>query len=375
MGTTPERYREVSRQLNNQNEKQLLAEKVIELQYRCSSQPTIKFRHKNTDLSELFPLVKSKSLTIMTFTLGAKFADFVISLLKKADDNCQVRIVCTPIKGFYGALTELIEANPKISVELMLLPDSHIKLLQADDMWLIGSMNLSSTADSLTKAIESKHTKNYRNYRNYEIAALFNEDGRNVANQIWELLDKTERKEKIKINITNISSFKDKINRLISLPPSLPQNDALFFKTNKLEKTELIKEAVGLAFDTLELDCSVFENNFTSISDDDFNYFLNYFNYGGRLVEKNIEELQEIWNKAANNIVPKSIDFDKINSIVNDKRLGDDGTDSWESNDQTLDLKEELIENEKNRINKDYWSTVEDLKKAIAEYIIKKLLS
>ncbi|MBT0726027.1 hypothetical protein HGT73_01300 [Rosenbergiella australiborealis] len=175
------------------------------------------FREKGTGLKELmgnrFPHEKKTScslpeeITVITYTVVNAFSADVTELIKRASEKASLRIAfCYQgknISGIISAFNKLFESRQDLTIQVIVNPHTHIKMLQVDDTLYMGSMNYSSTADS---AQNDGLTDEKESFFNHEVLFYFNRGGKrfseNLFNKIRGLTDSID----FEINRSNYRS-------------------------------------------------------------------------------------------------------------------------------------------------------------------------
>lgn len=125
-------------------------------------------------------------ITIMTYNIRGRFSNDVIEIIRRVDENALITIVFNSGKAtadIIGSFEKIFQVAKKIKINVISNPSTHIKLLQLNDALYAGSMNFSSTADSVDRS------KNHPDsYFNHELIFHFDEGGRAITRGIIEKL-------------------------------------------------------------------------------------------------------------------------------------------------------------------------------------------
>ena len=153
------------------------------------------FREKGVGLKELmgnrFPHEKKasdslpKQITVITYTVVNAFSADVTELIKCASKNVSLRIAfCYQgknISGIICAFNKLFESRQGLTIQVIVNPHTHIKMLQVDDTLYMGSMNYSSTADS---AENDRLADEKESFFSHEVLFYFNSGGKNFSEHL-----------------------------------------------------------------------------------------------------------------------------------------------------------------------------------------------
>jgi len=187
---------------------------------------------------------KLNEITIMTYAIKTNFSSDVLSMIRMANDNALITIAFKYEKeeiennkggnNIEKAFEDIFSINENISINVIANPNTHIKLLQLDDVLYTGSMNFSSTADSVNKSTWGDLKDSYYNH---EVIFHFNEGGRDISRGVIKKLKHTDDSVCFTISIKN---FKKELGKHL--------NDARFIKGNtkikddKIRRNELISK-------------------------------------------------------------------------------------------------------------------------------------
>jgi hypothetical protein len=173
------------------------------------------FRHKCLSLMETIGvgeknkhLASPEEISIITYRPGRKFSSDVINIIKRmSSDNCvnlafnysvnkefeykdEVRIGLKKAKidDLILAFKGIFETNPHLTLNVIASNSVHIKGLQVDDHFYTGSMNFSSTADSVAEYNKSGDDS----FFNHELILHFGSGGKHLAGEILKKIGETE---------------------------------------------------------------------------------------------------------------------------------------------------------------------------------------
>lgn len=131
-------------------------------------------------------------ITIMTYNFNGGFSNDIIKLINRANEDASITIVfncgkaTTNLEQTFCKLFKNINKN--IRIYIIANPNTHIKILQLNDILYAGSMNFSSTADSVDKS----NLDDFRDsYYNHEILFHFHKGGKDIVSGVIDKLKKT----------------------------------------------------------------------------------------------------------------------------------------------------------------------------------------
>lgn len=179
------------------------------------------FREKGVGLKELmgnrFPHEKKlayslpKNITIITYIIVNAFSADVTELIKCASKNVSLRIVfCYQgknILGIISAFEKLFKIRHDLTIQVIVNPHTHIKMLQVDDTLYMGSMNYSSTADSVEN---DRLTDENESFFSHEVLFYFNSGGEIFSEQLFNKIKGLS--DSVDFEINN-SDYSGKIRR------------------------------------------------------------------------------------------------------------------------------------------------------------------
>lgn len=227
MGTFEERYNAVHDEGQLLHSRESLIGQIKKFQPTEKIVPETYFVPKNYDLSDVLPSPKSgykkpvTSLTVITYTIGwGGFAQEVINLINSCKSDAKIRIAFRPQYTSSSFLIKILNTvfntRSTITIDLLLLSDNHIKFLHVDDMYLIGSMNLSSTADGIESSIENPNHK--QNFRNNELVSIFKSGGTEMSDFLWDELSHSQHKFFIQITKDDFKSKLTNVSLMLERP-------------------------------------------------------------------------------------------------------------------------------------------------------------
>jgi len=206
--------------------------------------PDIYFRSKNEAFfGGIEDIHDAESISLITYQIGGCFPPEIVRLIHSSSVDAKIRIAFCPKEGdinncnktyWYNtpeksyaiqALLSLISNSINHrTFEILVLNDNHIKLLQVDDTWICGSMNISSTAAGLENSFNDKGKVTHSNkksipqhFRNNELILRFHNNGQEMSDQIWEsLCSTTSCNNVVKYDHPNgLEEFKSSLKELI----------------------------------------------------------------------------------------------------------------------------------------------------------------
>ena len=181
------------------------------------------FREKGVGLKELmgnrFPHEKQstysllKNITVITYTIANSFSEDVTELIKCASKNLSLRIAFCyqgqKISGIISAFNKLFKSRQDLTIQVIVNPHTHIKMLQVNDTLYMGSMNYSSTADSVEN---NRLTDESESFSNYEVIFYFSRGGKNFSKQLFNKIKGLS--ESVNFEINN-SDYRRKIKQYL----------------------------------------------------------------------------------------------------------------------------------------------------------------
>lgn len=171
-------------------------------------------------------------ITIMTYNIRGRFSKDVIEIIRRADENALITIVFNSgkaTKDIIGSFEGIFQVAKKIKINVISNPSTHIKLLQLNDNLYVGSMNFSSTADSVDESEDFPYS-----YFNHELMFHFDEGGRDIARGIIEKLKETEGSKCFSISGENYAKEIDR-----QLNDEVRVKEYASVKSDKIRKTML----------------------------------------------------------------------------------------------------------------------------------------
>ncbi|HIF9308849.1 TPA: hypothetical protein ACX6RK_001057 [Photobacterium damselae] len=330
------------------------------------------FRHKNFDSSDVLNQFGVKHLTAITYLVGSGFSQSLLTLVKQAAPDLDLKIAFTftddsgnnpkarypksNINKLIKAFRQLFDSKQELSsIETIITTDNHIKLLQFDDQLMIGSMNLSGSADGLTK---EKLLKNgdgtpRPNFRKHELICCFSGNAQSVANQVINKLSGTENA--VTLNLKRHEYDKQLINTCSKLKHSLLVDSETieYYQSEQIKDQERLQDSIRTSLETIlsaflsrELDI----NSINAVESYDYEDLvilhsliadyqaqdlIEFIQDYACFISKDLDELPEIceeiqmyWNGAIEQLTDSCLDLEKIRESILEERYDnnlDDG--------------------------------------------------
>jgi len=195
-------------------------------------------------------LISPSKVSIITYTPGKSFSSDIMQIIKRMTPDGTLNIAFNSsfnegrslecmLKDTKGAFKAIFNIRKDITINVFASNHIHIKALQVDDHLYTGSMNFSSTADSIesTKLKLSRHS-----YYNHEIIFHFTNGGDDLTKQILKKIETNEDSELFKINNSNYDEVLE--NKISSLHARRPRISDDITTANKIKKEVEKRDAI-----------------------------------------------------------------------------------------------------------------------------------
>ncbi|MFA0575462.1 hypothetical protein AB4580_23255 [Vibrio splendidus] len=325
----------------------------------------ILFRRKNFDSGEVISQVASEQIIAITYRVGKGFSQSLLHLVKNAAPNLNLKVAFNfidvsgnnpnaqnavkDINNLIGAFRALFEdIYESTSIEVIVTTDNHIKLLQFDDNLMIGSMNLSQTADGLTEdklLTKSDGTTPRDNFRNHELICHFTGNAQGVAEQVFEQL--AETKDAVTLHLKKCNYHKQLFTTCSKLKLSpLTSDDTIEnhqAKEKEIENTiRSVLEEVMSAFLVVELDIvSIDKLNYfdyddlvdlhSLIADYPVEELIDFIQEYACFISSDLHEIpffcenvEELWHGIVDQLIDSELDLEQLKNNIIEQRYDND---------------------------------------------------